>query len=132
MSNDTRQAIYPTMRYDDPDKALEFMTGTLGLSEHMVYRDGDTIVHAQMEWDGDLVMFGPSVKGDLYDLGPICLYLAIADPDAHHDKVVAAGGEIVMPLTDQDYGSREFTVRDFQGHLWCFGTYRPSPSDPPH
>lgn len=30
-----------------------------------------------------------------------------------------------MELTDQDYGSREFTARDLEGHLWCFGTYRP-------
>lgn len=27
-------------------------------------------------------------------------------------------------LTDQDYGSREFTARDPEGNLWSFGTYR--------
>ncbi len=30
----------------------------------------------------------------------------IEDPDAHHAQAVAAGSEIVMGLTDQDYGSR--------------------------
>jgi hypothetical protein len=26
---------------------------------------------------------------------------------------------------DTDYGSRDFTVRDPEGNLWAFGTYRP-------
>jgi uncharacterized glyoxalase superfamily protein PhnB len=33
---------------------------------------------------------------------------------------------IERELTDQDYGSREFTARDPEGNLWSFGTYRPS------
>jgi len=28
-----------------------------------------------------------------------------------------------MELTDQSYGSREFTARDPEGNLWSFGTY---------
>jgi uncharacterized glyoxalase superfamily protein PhnB len=30
-----------------------------------------------------------------------------------------------MPLTDQDYGSRDYTARDPEGNLWSFGTYLP-------
>lgn len=51
--------------------------------------------------------------------------------DGHHDRAVAAGAEIVMGLTDQDYGSREYAARDSEGNLWCFGTYRPSPNPAP-
>lgn len=36
------------------------------------------------------------------------------------------GAEIVMGLTDQDYGSHEFAARDPHGNIWGFGTYRPS------
>ena len=39
--------------------------------------------------------------------------------------MVAAGGDVVAPLTDQDYGSRDFTVRDPEGNIWSFGTYDP-------
>jgi uncharacterized glyoxalase superfamily protein PhnB len=45
--------------------------------------------------------------------------------DAHFERSVAAGAEIVMELHDTDYGSREYMVRDFDGNLWSFGTYRP-------
>jgi uncharacterized glyoxalase superfamily protein PhnB len=45
------------------------------------------------------------------------------DPDGFHDRARAAGAEIVCPLSDQDYGSRDFSLRDPGGHLWGFGTY---------
>ena len=31
-----------------------------------------------------------------------------------------------MELADQDYGSRDFAVRDPEGNIWSFGTYRPA------
>jgi uncharacterized glyoxalase superfamily protein PhnB len=49
--------------------------------------------------------------------------MCVDDPDAFHDRARAAGAEIVCPLIDQDYGSRDFTLRDPGGHLWAFGTY---------
>ena len=30
-----------------------------------------------------------------------------------------------MELTDTDYGSRDFSVRDPEGNVWSFGTYAP-------
>ena len=30
-----------------------------------------------------------------------------------------------MELVDQDDGSREYAVRDAEGNVWVFGTYRP-------
>jgi uncharacterized glyoxalase superfamily protein PhnB len=47
------------------------------------------------------------------------------DADAHHDKARAAGAEIVRELTDEDYGGRDYSVRDLEGNLWSFGTYDP-------
>ena len=37
----------------------------------------------------------------------------------------AAGAEIIMELTDQPYGSREYAAIDPEGNAWSFGTYRP-------
>jgi len=31
----------------------------------------------------------------------------------------------VRDLQDTDYGSREYSVRDPEGNVWSFGTYRP-------
>ncbi len=46
------------------------------------------------------------------------------EPDALFDRATAAGAEVVRGLVDEDYGSRGFTVRDLEGNLWSFGTYR--------
>jgi len=66
-----------------------------------------------------------SGKGGPFDLGPSAIYAAINNPDALHERAVAAGADFVMGLTDQEDGSREFAARDLEGNVWCFGTYRP-------
>ena len=52
------------------------------------------------------------------------MYVVCDDPDGLFERATAAGAEVVRGLTDQDYGSREFTVRDPEGNLWSFGTYK--------
>jgi uncharacterized glyoxalase superfamily protein PhnB len=52
-------------------------------------------------------------------------YLYVADVDAHFTRAKAAGAEIVAGLKDTDYGSREYSARDPEEHLWHFGTYLP-------
>jgi hypothetical protein len=34
--------------------------------------------------------------------------------------------QIVYPLTDQAYGSRDFSAKDPAGNVFSFGTYRPT------
>ncbi|WP_244546288.1 VOC family protein [Bosea sp. OK403] len=50
---------------------------------------------------------------------------ATDDIDARCERARAAGAEICMEPTDQPYGSRDFICKDPEGHIWCFGTYRP-------
>jgi uncharacterized glyoxalase superfamily protein PhnB len=46
------------------------------------------------------------------------------DPDALLERAAKAGAEVILPIKDEDYGSRGFTVRDPEGNVWTFGTYR--------
>jgi uncharacterized glyoxalase superfamily protein PhnB len=43
----------------------------------------------------------------------------------HNARAKAAGAEIVLDLKSQDYGGRDYTCRDLEGHAWTFGTYDP-------
>ncbi|MFE1170818.1 VOC family protein [Streptomyces sp. NPDC058773] len=54
-------------------------------------------------------------------------YAVTGRPDELCARARAAGAEIIKELTDTDYGSREFGVRDPEGNLWWFGTYRGEP-----
>jgi uncharacterized glyoxalase superfamily protein PhnB len=53
----------------------------------------------------------------------------VPDADAAHARAVAAGATIIRPLQDTPYGSREFAVKDPEGHSWSAGTYDPWAKD---
>ena len=118
--------ISPVLHYEDLDKAVAYLKDTFGFTEHVVHKgpEGNS-VYAELELDGCVVGVGQkSPEASVFDLGPAAFYIALDDPDAMHARTSKAGAEIVMPLVDQEYGSREFAARDYEGNVWCFGTYR--------
>ena len=121
------QNVFPALRYRDARAAIEFLKKTAGFEELAVMENEDgTIAHGELVFEGGVVMLSTLPDGDTpFPGGPITMYMALDDPDAHHDRAVAAGAEVVMELTDQDYGSREYAIRDPEGNVWTFGTYRP-------
>lgn len=121
--------IQPVLHYRDPAKALAFLTEAFGVEEKAVHRDPDgDIVYVEAALRGCWFGFGPTAEGSPFDLGPTAVYVALDEVDAMHERAAGAGAEIVMPPTDQDYGSRDFAARDPESNVWCFGTYRPGPS----
>jgi uncharacterized glyoxalase superfamily protein PhnB len=118
--------IYPIVRYDDAHAGMRFLSEAFGFAVDEVHEQDGLVAHALVGFGDDLVMVSSRRPGgDPFDLGALCLYVAVDDPDAHHDRAKAAGAEILMDLTDQDYGSRDYAARDPEGNVWCFGTYRP-------
>ncbi|HEY6486446.1 MAG TPA: VOC family protein [Candidatus Cybelea sp.] len=131
----TAQSIYPSVRYIDAAAAIAWLKSVLGFEEHEVCpADDGSIAHAELKLAGNLIMLG-AVKDDPYGKSPkslggvtggIYFGLESADAiDAEYARAKAAGAEIVRELNDTDYGSHDFAVRDPEGHIWSFGTYRP-------
>lgn len=127
--------VWPTLRARDARGLIRFLVDAFGFQETVVYGDGDRVDHAQLDWpEGGGVMLG-SARENPDDPWPVqpgstgC-YVVTSDPDALHDRAVAAGAEITMPLHDTDYGSRDFAARDPEGNRWSFGTYRGEPRKP--
>jgi uncharacterized glyoxalase superfamily protein PhnB len=124
--------IFPTLRCQDAEALIAWLTDHVGFTEHAVHRDGGIIVHAELALGASILMLGQSrddaygkLVGDRSGRRTDALYVAIADPDALHATLRAAGATIEMPLRDTAYGSREFACRDPEGNLWSFGTYWP-------
>jgi uncharacterized glyoxalase superfamily protein PhnB len=127
--------VIPTLCYGDAAAAIEWLERAFGFERHAVHEgDGGTIDHAELRLGSGMIMLGSArEKAEWPSKAPHQLggatggtYVIVDDPDAHHERAKAAGAEIVMELTDQPYGSREYAARDLEGHLWSFGTYRPS------
>jgi uncharacterized glyoxalase superfamily protein PhnB len=122
--------VIPVVRYADARAAITFLTEAFGFTATHVY-DGEDggVAHAELTWEGGMVMLGTKGQGSVLpaETGPSVVYVVVDDPDAHHERAVAAGADVLQELTDQDYGSREYTARDPEGNIWSFGTYRPAP-----
>lgn len=118
--------IIPTLRYQDAKGAIDFLERAFGLERREVMENDDgTVGHAELTHGRGMVMIGSRKEGDRYETGRAVLYAIVDDPDALHDRAKAAGATIVMELTDQPYGSREFAAEDPEGNVWSFGTYDP-------
>ncbi|MBJ7521015.1 MAG: VOC family protein [Solirubrobacteraceae bacterium] len=127
--------LYPTLRYRDPDAAIAWLGAALGFTAKEVFRDdAGAVAHAELAFGDGLIMLGAIPDDDArdrlrYEQGVTSTYAYTDDPDALFARATAATppAEVAMALRDTDYGSREFSVRDPEGHVWSFGTYRPAP-----
>ena len=126
--------VIPCLSYRDAPAAIAWLKEAFGFTEIMVVPGpDDTIAHAQLAFDGGMVMVS-SIRDDELkmqtpcDLGGVTqsIYIVVKDTDAHYARAVEAGAEIVRELEDTPYGSRDYSARDPEGHLWNFGTYRPA------
>lgn len=124
--------VWPVLTYRDAHEAIEFLTTAFGFEKVAVYTQDDdpsAVVHAELRWPlGGGVMLGSAGAGappfSEQEPGNVCLYVVVDDPDGLFERATAAGAEVARPMRDEDYGSRGFTVRDAEGNLWSFGTYR--------
>ncbi|MFG3344623.1 VOC family protein [Streptomyces sp. NPDC048018] len=123
--------ICPTLRYEDAKAAIRLLTEAFGFTADAVYEGEDgRVTHAELSYGNGRVMLGSKGTESRFDrlmrgAGPAGVYVRVTDVDDHHARAVARGAEIVMPPTDQDYGSRDYMARDAEGNVWSFGTYAP-------
>lgn len=125
--------MYPFMSYKDAPAAIEWLCNAFGFEKKAVHANDDgTIAHAELSLGSGIAMIGTEKEGPLSLRSPQGLgfvtqgiYIPLDEVDQHFARAKAAGAEVVMEPTDQDYGSRDYTVRDPEGHLWSFGTYKP-------
>lgn len=96
-----------------------------------MFGEGERVDHAQLAGPlGGGVMLG-SHRDDPDDAWPqppgaAGAYVVVDDVDAAFAQASAAGALTVYGPADSDEG-RVFTVRDPEGNLWSFGTYRGEP-----
>ena len=130
MPKQTDQRAYPIVSYEDADAAIEWLKRAFGAEEIAVHKGEDgKVEHMELSFEGGIVMGGSKGAGELAGKAeqghPVWVYLVVSDPDAHHARAVEAGAEVVIPLRDEEYGSRGYSALDPEGNVWSFGTYRP-------
>jgi uncharacterized glyoxalase superfamily protein PhnB len=130
-TTDRAPAVWPTLQARDAPALIDFLVDVVGFRRTVVYGDGDRVDHAQLDWpEGGGVMLGTHKPEGRWhrEPGTFGCYVVTAHVDALYEKVRAAGATILMEITDQDYGSRDFIMADPEGNHWCFGTYAGEPA----
>src|SRR4051794_41967563 len=106
----TDQTIFPALRYSDAPAAIEWLGRAFGFEPRMVVDGPDgTVAHAELAYDGALIMLGSARPPDADDYsakvpppGRTALHLVVDDPDAHHRRAPAAGPERLRAPVDRD------------------------------
>ncbi len=131
-----RSTIIPALRYRNAPAAIDWFCQVFGFARHAVYEsETGTIAHAELTLNGGMIMLGSArddehaqryaSPNDLDGVETRGAYIIVPDVDAVHARAVAAGSEIIRPLQQTSYGSREFALKDPEGHSWSAGTYDP-------
>jgi uncharacterized glyoxalase superfamily protein PhnB len=124
--------MYPILGYRDLGAAIDWLCRVFGFEPLEVMRNEDgSYAHVELRLGAGVIM--PTTTRDQTNpenpwegpMGTQGLYVALDGVEAHYERAVAEGAEIVRPLATTDWGSRSYTARDLEGNLWAFGTYRP-------
>lgn len=138
LSTNTKATVIPVLRYRDAPAAIEWLCQTFGFEKHLVVPNEDgTIDHAQLSFGNGMIMLESVLKNET-EFGRLMkqadeiggaqtqtTYVVVTDADAAYAQAKAAGAKIAMEIRDEDYGGRDFSCYDLEGHLWSFGTYDP-------
>jgi uncharacterized glyoxalase superfamily protein PhnB len=131
----TRAAIIPTLRYRDAPAAIEWLCKAFGFEKHLIVPgENGTIAHAQLTFGNGMIMLG-TLRSDEFDRltkAPSLVggttqspYIVVTDIDGHYARAKAEGTTIAIEIKDEDYGGRDYSCTDPEGHLWNFGSYDP-------
>jgi uncharacterized glyoxalase superfamily protein PhnB len=122
--------LIPVVPYADIRAGHDFLVDVLGFESAGIVEDGGgTVVHGEVRV-GERRIWLHAAAGGLTtphasDVQTGGIVVHVADVDAHFARVKAAGADITREPTDEDYGQREYGVRDPEGHSWYIATPLP-------
>ena len=132
---DKGSSLIPCVLYRDAPAAIAWLGEVFGLREQLrVPGEDGSVQHAQLVHGGGMLMLGTLKSGEygcnLRDPRQVGgntqgIYLVLEDVDGVYARVQRAGGEILIPIKDEEYGGRGFTCRDPEGQMWSVGSYDP-------
>jgi len=136
---DTKVRIIPSLVYKDAKKAITWLCDAFGFRKDVVYdTEEGKVAHAQLTYKGNMIMLGSADSGSEYaklvrmpgDVGGFITqspYIIIDDNEieSHYERAKKMGAQIILELKSEDYGGKNYTCRDPEGHVWNFGSYDP-------
>ncbi len=114
--------VTPLMSVKGAAKLIDFLKTTFGATELSRFEAPDgNVMHAEIKIGDSIIMLGEAMGGSLPM--PSSLYVYVPDADKAYGAAMKAGGESLESPTDQFWGDRVATIRDFAGNKWWIATH---------
>ena len=120
----------PYLILSDAAKAIEFYKQAFGATEILrMEAPGGKIGHAEIKIGNSHIMLADEMPEMGYlspqSLGgtPVSIMIYVEDVDAVAGQAVAAGAQVLKPVTNQFYGDRSGSFADPFGHQWHIATH---------
>lgn len=115
--------VTPYLVVEDVDDLIDFAKNVFGAEETLRTKGGAGGTHCEIHIGDSKLMMGGGMK---LPKGPnlATLHVFVPDVDAAFHRAVAAGATSLGGLIDQEYGSREGSVKDRWGNEWYIATER--------
>lgn len=105
--------LAPYLVVPDAEAVLRFAETVFGAERlRVIPRDGGGIMHAECRIGDTVLMMGEA------EATPAMLHVYCADPDAAFARALAAGAEMLQPMTESGDGDRRGGVRSPDGTAW--------------
>ena len=121
--------VIPLLACSDIKAEHDFLTTVMGFTSAGLESMPDgTVVHGEVRAGARRIWLHRASEADHIvppgEHGPAGggIVVHVADVDAHHERVRVAGAVILYEPRNEEYGQREYGVRDPEGHQWWIAT----------
>jgi len=115
--------VAPNIIVKNVDAAVSFYKQAFDAEEilRLSMPDGK-VVHCELKLGDSRVNLGESMDG--WPEHPLLAQIFVSDSDAIFAQAVKAGAEVLSPMTDMFFGSREGRILDPFGSTWTISTHK--------
>ena len=115
--------VTPYLVVEDVDTLIDFAKNVFGAKETMRTKGGAGGTHCELHI-GDSKVFMGGLSPLPHGPNLATLHVFVPDVDAAYHRAIEAGATSLYGLVDQEYGSREGSVKDQFGNEWYIATER--------
>jgi PhnB protein len=115
--------VTPNIIVDDAEQAIAYLKRGLGATEnYRLMMSNGTIAHCELQIGNSVLNLGTTMEG--WPARGLVAQIYVEDADALFQRAVQAGAQVIMPMTDMFFGSREGRVADPFGNVWTLATLK--------
>jgi PhnB protein len=115
--------ITPNIIVEDAEQAIAFLKKAFGAVEnYRLTMANGLVTHCELLIGDSILNLGTAMEG--WPAKALTAQIFVEDADVIFERAVASGAEVVMPMTDMFFGSREGRVTDPSGNSWTIATLK--------